>query len=775
MTDQHDSAATQPRRRPRSLRRHERRAPADRRRRGRNGRPSSQRHRRKPRARRAAQAHRLAPAPPHLAHGARRLPAARPAHHRRLSHRLPARRHPARQPPPPPRATSTSTPTAPSCPRRRGQPGERPAQPDPRGPARGARRRGPRLLLRVGRRPQGDGPRRLEHRHRQGQAVRLDHHPAVREELLPGPGTDGHPQGEGVLHRDQAGPRGEQGRHPRGLPQHQLLRPQRLRHPGRRPGLLRQGRRQADTAQGAYLAALLNAPSAYDVVAHPENKPRPSPAGTTSSTAWSRRTGSAARREQDELPRRPRRPRPPPACPASAATSSRPQGLPHQQQDHRRAHPGGATASPPPSTKKAGRLVEAVGPADGQARQGPQGRPYVRAGGASTRPPARSSPCTAASTTPSSTSTTRPAATTRSAPPSSRSSSPPPSRPTHHPGRPPITPNTIYDGNNKRPVAARTGPPATPPNEDDVDYGDITVTTATDNSVNAVYAQMAVDVGPPRSAHRHRPRHPREHPRPHASPPSRLAPPPPASWTWPRRTPPSPTTASTAPTPWSRRSPRTASTIDSRRRTAGRPSAAGRRHHHLHAAERRRQRHRHRRAGRRPPGRGQDRHREDQAAWFAGYTPTSPPSSPSWARTPQPAAQKPLYGAPGLARINGGGTRRDLGPVHQRRLAGTRGRLRPPAGGRRGVPDGRRPPQRRPPPAGRHHAPHHGPPAPAPDRADLQPTGRTHHGAADHPADGRFPTAGTRPATPAGPVAMREARGARTAADDGSAPTGRGW
>jgi hypothetical protein len=35
---------------------------------------------------------------------------------------------------------------------------------------------------------------------------------------------------------------GVQGRDPGGLPQHQLLRPQRLRHPGRRPGLLRQGR-----------------------------------------------------------------------------------------------------------------------------------------------------------------------------------------------------------------------------------------------------------------------------------------------------------------------------------------------------------------------------------------------------------------------------------------------------------------------------------------------------------------------------------------------------
>ncbi|WP_103511388.1 transglycosylase domain-containing protein [Streptomyces sp. SM13] len=61
----------------------------------------------------------------------------------------------------------------------------------------------------------------------------------------------------------------------------------------------------------------------------------------------------------------------------------------------------------------------------------------------------------------------------------------------------PITPNTVYDGTNKRTVVGPQG--ATdyaPANEDDVDYGDITVRTATDRSVNSVYAQMAQDVGP---------------------------------------------------------------------------------------------------------------------------------------------------------------------------------------------------------------------------------------------------------------------------------------
>ncbi|WP_217214685.1 transglycosylase domain-containing protein [Streptomyces sp. AC550_RSS872] len=60
----------------------------------------------------------------------------------------------------------------------------------------------------------------------------------------------------------------------------------------------------------------------------------------------------------------------------------------------------------------------------------------------------------------------------------------------------PITPNTIYDGTNKRPVQGWSGGTYDPENEDQHSYGDITVRSATNSSVNAVYAQMAVDVGP---------------------------------------------------------------------------------------------------------------------------------------------------------------------------------------------------------------------------------------------------------------------------------------
>ncbi|WP_336053714.1 transglycosylase domain-containing protein [Streptomyces sp. CA2R101] len=60
-----------------------------------------------------------------------------------------------------------------------------------------------------------------------------------------------------------------------------------------------------------------------------------------------------------------------------------------------------------------------------------------------------------------------------------------------------ITPNTVYDGTNKRMTVShgtRTG--FAPANEDDRSYGPITVSEATDKSVNAVYAQMGIDVGP---------------------------------------------------------------------------------------------------------------------------------------------------------------------------------------------------------------------------------------------------------------------------------------
>ncbi|MQS37938.1 transglycosylase domain-containing protein [Streptomyces katsurahamanus] len=59
-----------------------------------------------------------------------------------------------------------------------------------------------------------------------------------------------------------------------------------------------------------------------------------------------------------------------------------------------------------------------------------------------------------------------------------------------------ITPETLYDGTDRRRVEGWSGSRYAPENEDGISYGRITVTEATDKSVNAVYAQMAMDVGP---------------------------------------------------------------------------------------------------------------------------------------------------------------------------------------------------------------------------------------------------------------------------------------
>ncbi|MGW2841953.1 transglycosylase domain-containing protein [Streptomyces sp. NPDC001493] len=55
--------------------------------------------------------------------------------------------------------------------------------------------------------------------------------------------------------------------------------------------------------------------------------------------------------------------------------------------------------------------------------------------------------------------------------------------------------NTVYDGTSERPVVGSDTPYA-PQNEDDQSYGDISVQKALNASVNSVFAQMVVDVGP---------------------------------------------------------------------------------------------------------------------------------------------------------------------------------------------------------------------------------------------------------------------------------------
>ncbi|MEU8778786.1 transglycosylase domain-containing protein [Streptomyces sp. NPDC048606] len=61
----------------------------------------------------------------------------------------------------------------------------------------------------------------------------------------------------------------------------------------------------------------------------------------------------------------------------------------------------------------------------------------------------------------------------------------------------PITPNALYDGTSRRKVVG-SATPFNPQNQDDINYGDpmITVQEATNSSVNSVYAQMIVDAKP---------------------------------------------------------------------------------------------------------------------------------------------------------------------------------------------------------------------------------------------------------------------------------------
>lgn len=58
-----------------------------------------------------------------------------------------------------------------------------------------------------------------------------------------------------------------------------------------------------------------------------------------------------------------------------------------------------------------------------------------------------------------------------------------------------VTPRTVYDGTSGRKVRGGKGTPYAPPNEGDVSYGQISLQQAIDKSVNSVFAQLAQDTG----------------------------------------------------------------------------------------------------------------------------------------------------------------------------------------------------------------------------------------------------------------------------------------
>ncbi|WP_432124976.1 transglycosylase domain-containing protein [Streptomyces sp. C10-9-1] len=222
----------------------------------------------------------------------------------------------------------------------------------------------------------------------------------------------------------------------------------------------------------------------------------------------------------------------------------------------------------------------------------------------------------------------------------------------------PITPNTVYDGTSARPVHGWPGTPYAPENEDDVSYGPVTVGRATDESVNAVYAQMAVDVGPADVR----------------STAVALGLP--------------PATPDLTASPSIALGPATASVLD----MAGAYATLAAHGRHLPPAlvldisrngtgialpERRPRRAVSREAADtttavlrnvvdggtgaaagtvgRPAAGKTGTAEEDRAAWFAGYTPDLVTVVALLGQDPETGAQTPLYGALGAARINGGG------------------------------------------------------------------------------------------------------------------------
>ncbi|MFI8187259.1 transglycosylase domain-containing protein [Streptomyces sp. NPDC085946] len=260
---------------------------------------------------------------------------------------------------------------------------------------------------------------------------------------------------------------------------------------------------ELDPARAAYLAALVNAPSQYDVVAHPENRRAaearwnyvldgmvtkgwlgeteragitfPMPKETTVSTGMSGQRGYIVRIVRDYL-------------------------VDNKIVDEGALDAGGYRITTTLQKDKQDAFVEAV---DDKlmSKLDPKNRKvdtYVRAGGASVDP--RTGKVVAMYNgidyvkqyTPNATrrdfqvgSTFKPFVFTAAVEHKSNTQD----------GRL-ITPNTVYDGTNKRPVQGWSGGLYAPENEDQVSYGDITVREATDKSVNSVYAQMAVDVGP---------------------------------------------------------------------------------------------------------------------------------------------------------------------------------------------------------------------------------------------------------------------------------------
>jgi membrane peptidoglycan carboxypeptidase len=257
------------------------------------------------------------------------------------------------------------------------------------------------------------------------------------------------------------------------------------------------------TAEGAYLASLLNAPTAYDVTTHPENRPAalarwnytldgmvkegwltpaeraatafPGPRRARAAVGLSGQRGYVVQAVEDYLTRNGVIDESTLAAGGYRITTTleraRQDALTEAVDDQVMAHLS-------PGTRKADRYVRVGGasidPASGRVVALYGGVDYTRqyVNNATRRDYQVGS-------------TFKPFVLASALENGSRTQD----------GRP-ITPYTVYDGTDRRPVEGWSGARYAPENEDGRSYGPITVQTATDRSVNSVYVQMAVDAGP---------------------------------------------------------------------------------------------------------------------------------------------------------------------------------------------------------------------------------------------------------------------------------------